>query len=401
MVRGASVTSSFPGGLATIALVALLAWIWLLTMRGGFWRADRRLPAAAPPAGPRLAICAIIPARDEAATVAAAARSLLDQDYPGPLTVVVVDDGSSDGTAAAAREAAAGDARLEVFPGAALPDGWTGKLWAMAQGVDYAGHVAPDARWLLLTDADIAHDPHNLRRLVAKGEAEGLDLVSLMVRLVCDSAWERLLIPAFVFFFQKLYPFRWVDDRARRTAAAAGGCMLVRRDALARIGGIASIRGSVIDDCALAAAIKRSGGAVWLGLTETTRSLRGYRDLAGIWDMVARSAYVQLRHSPLLLAGTLAGMAVLYLAPPTATLAGLVAGDPLTAVSGAAGWVLMALAWGPTLALYGLGRWRGALLPVAGLLYGAMTLDSAWRSWRGRGAGWKGRHYAPAPGKGE
>jgi hopene-associated glycosyltransferase HpnB len=327
-------------------------------------------------------------------------RSLLAQDYPGALRIVVVDDSSTDGTAAEARHAAGGDARLEVIAGAALPPGWTGKMWAVSQGVEFAGHVAPDATFLLLTDADIAHDPGNLRRLVAKAEAARLDLVSLMVRLVAATGWERLLIPAFVFFFRKLYPFRWVADRARGTAAAAGGCMLVRRAALERAGGIAAIRDRVIDDCALAAAIKGRGGAIWLGLGRRTRSLRGYGTLSGIWRMVARSAYVQLRHSPLLLAGTVAGMALLYLVPPVAALAGLAAGAWPCAAAGFAGWLAMAALYAPMLAYYRLGLWRGLLLPLAAMLYALMTVSSAWASWRGRGAGWKGRHYAPASGNG-
>jgi hopene-associated glycosyltransferase HpnB len=220
------------------------------------------------------------------------------------------------------------------------------------------------------------------------------------VRLVAATGWERLLIPAFVFFFRKLYPFRWVADRARGTAAAAGGCMLVRRAALERAGGIAAIRDRVIDDCALAAAIKGRGGAIWLGLGRRTRSLRGYGTLSGIWRMVARSAYVQLRHSPLLLAGTVAGMALLYLVPPVAALAGLAAGAWPCAAAGFAGWLAMAALYAPMLAYYRLGLWRGLLLPLAAMLYALMTVSSAWASWRGRGAGWKGRHYAPASGNG-
>jgi hopene-associated glycosyltransferase HpnB len=377
------------------AAASLLAWLWLLVLRGGFWRADMRLTDAVPNRAVWPAICAVIPARDEAGTIEAAVRSLLGQDYPGALHVVLVDDNSADGTAEEARRAAPGDARLDVIAGAPLAAGWTGKLWAVSQGVDYATHTAPDTDFLLLTDADIAHESSNLRKLVAKAEAEKLDLVSLMVRLFTGTGWERFLIPAFVFFFQKLYPFRWVNDPAGGTAAAAGGCMLVRRAALDRIGGIAAIHDAVIDDCALAAAIKRSGGAIWLGLTDTTRSLRGYGSLGGVWRMVARSAYVQLRHSVLLLAGTVVGMALLYLAPPLAVMSG----DPAAMLAGLAAWALMVFAYAPTLRLYRLGAWHGVLLPLAGLFYTAMTLTSAWESWRGRGAGWKGRTYAPAGGR--
>lgn len=389
--------------LALAALAALCAWLWLLFGWGGFWRADQRLGAAAPaPAGGWPGVVAVIPARDEAETIADAVRSLLTQDYPGRLDVVVVDDNSDDGTAAAARAAADGEgaARLHVVSGAKLAPGWTGKMWAVGQGVARAGEIAPEAAYVLLCDADIAHGRGALRRLVAKAEAGGLDLVSLMVRLSVAHGWERLLIPAFVFFFQKLYPFPWVNDPRHRVAAAAGGCMLVRRAALARIGGIAAIRDRVIDDCALAAAVKQ-GGPVWLGLADDSRSLRAYDGLGGIWDMVARTAFVQLRGSAWLLAGTVAGMALLYLVPPLAAAAGALGGDPPAAVAGAAGWAVMAACYRPTLALYRRPAWEAPLLPVAGLLYAAMTVDSARRSWAGRGAAWKGRSYAAREGQGK
>jgi hopene-associated glycosyltransferase HpnB len=389
------VTLTHLGGLAVPAAVSLLAWLWLALFHGRFWRADQVLAEGCDERASWPEICAVIPARNEAATIGAALRSLLEQDYPGAISVVVVDDDSDDGTAGAARAAAQGDTRLHVVSGAPLPAGWTGKLWAVSQGVDHAARVAPDATFLLLTDADIAHDRLNLRRLVVRAEDEGRELVSLMVRLVVGTFWERLLIPAFVFFFQKLYPFPRVNNPRGRVAAAAGGCMLLRRSALARIGGIEAIRGEVIDDCALARAIKRSGGSIWLGLTETTCSLRGYGTLAGIWNMVARSAYVQLRHSVVLLAGTLAGMILLYLVPPLAFVAGIATSDPVAALAGGGAWAVMTVLYGPTLALYGQPSWRAALLPAAAALYCAMTVTSAWRTWRGRGAGWKGRHYAP------
>jgi len=388
--------------LALLALAALCAWLWLLLGRGGFWRADQRLGEEAPvPPGGWPDVVAVIPARDEAETIADAVRSLLDQDYPGRLDVVVVDDNSADGTAAAARAAAAGaTARLHIVTGMPLAAAWTGKMWAVHQGIAQADDVAAEAEFVLLCDADIAHGPGAVRRLVAKAEAGGFDLVSLMVRLSATRFWETLLIPAFVFFFQKLYPFPWVNDPRRGVAAAAGGCMLVRRAALARIGGIAAIRDRVIDDCALAAAIK-PGGPVWLGLAGDSRSLRPYDGLGGIWDMVARTAFVQLRGSAWLLAGTVAGMALLYLTPPLALLGGVPGGDLPAAMLGAAGWGAMAVCYRPTLALYGRPAWEAALLPVAGLLYAAMTVDSARRSWAGRGAAWKGRAYAARAGQGK
>ena len=385
--------------LTALAVASLLAWLWLAAFRGGFWRCSRQLPADPPAPAAWPEVVAVIPARDEAETIGRAVASLRDQDYPGRLSVVVVDDESRDGTAAAARTA---DPEVEVVAGAPLPSGWVGKVWAQAQGLERVERAHPDTEWVLLTDADIAHDPTAVRRLVATGEASGLDLVSLMVRLRCASGWERLLIPAFVFFFQKLYPFPWVADPRRRTAAAAGGCMLVRRSALAAAGGLAVIADRLIDDCALAAALKPRA-RIWLGLATRSRSLRPYPRLADIWSMVARSAYTQLRHSPLLLAGTLAGMVLIYLVPPLAALTWPLHGNTAAAGLGAAAWLLMAAAFLPTLRLYRLAAWRAATLPVAALLYTAMTFDSALAHWRGRGAAWKGRtrpRRTAAPGSG-
>lgn len=378
--------------LAAAAFLALAAWVCLFLFRNGFWRADQRLPPQSVPGGAP-AVAVVIPARNEAVHVGQAVAALLAQDYPGRFHLVVVDDGSEDGTADAARSAAAGDPRLEVVSSRTLPAGWTGKMWAVSQGIAHAEAVVPDAAYLLLTDADIALAPDELSRLVAGAESAGLDLVSLMVRLNCTAMWERLLIPAFIFFFQKLYPFPAVNDPARRAAAAAGGCMLVRRAALERIGGIAAIRGRVIDDCALAAAIK-PGGPIWLGLAERSRSLRAYDGLSGIWHMVARTAFVQLDHSLSKLAATVIAMALVYLAPPAAVLVGAVAGDGMALAAGAAAWVLMAICYRPTLADYGLWWPRALLLPFAALLYVCMTVDSARRFHVGAGAAWKGRSYS-------
>jgi len=279
-----------------------------------------------------------------------------------------------------------------VIDGQPLPAGWTGKLWAVSQGIDAAAEIAPEARYLLLTDADIEHDPDSLRPLVAKAEANSLHLVSLMAKLRCKSRWEQLLIPAFVFFFQKLYPFPRVNNPRSGMAAAAGGCMLLRRDTLAAAGGIAAIRDRVIDDCALAALIKPLG-PIWLGLTDRVHSLRAYPRLDDVWNMVARTAFVQLRHSALLLLGTVVGMALLYLVPPLAGIGGLLAGERLIGNLGLAAWLLMTVAFGPTLKLYRLSMMEGFTLPYAALLYTLMTIDSARRHWRGEGGGWKGRTY--------
>jgi hopene-associated glycosyltransferase HpnB len=380
---------------ALAALAPLAAWAYLLLFRGGFWRADQRLSPsrAMPPVPPP--VVAVMPARNEAAFVGAAVSSLLAQDYPNLRHVVLVDDGSDDGTAAAAGRSP----RLSVVRGRPLPEGWTGKLWAVRQGLERAREAAPEAVYALFADADIEHPRESLSSLVAKAEAERLDLVSLMARLRCESAWERLLVPAFVFFFQKLYPFPWVNDPGRPEAAAAGGCMLVRLGALERAGGVQAIRDRVIDDVALARALKAQG-RIWLGLSETVVSRRPYPRLGDVWNMVARTAYVQLRDSPALLLLTVFGMAALYLAPPLAAAAGALAADGALAAAGAAAWALMALAVRPTLALYRQPAWLAPLLPAAALLFTLMTLDSARRHRRGQGAGWKGRTYGPQRARG-
>lgn len=382
-------------GLTWAVSGALAIWLWLALFRGGFWRADQKLTAETdtPSRWPKIA--AVIPARDEAPTMARAVRSIASQDYPAELCVVVVDDGSRDGTAHEARSVGETASIIDVVDGQTLPEDWTGKMWAVAQGIERVETLMPDAEFLLLTDADIEHAPGVLRRLVAKADRDRLDLVSLMVKLRLQSNWEKLLVPAFIFFFQKLFPFPWVNDPGRKVAAAAGGCMLVRREALSRIGGIARIRDRVIDDCALAAAIK-PGRAIWLGLAEESRSLRGYDGLRGLWDMVARTAFVQLKNSYSLLLGTVAGMVLLYIVPLIATLVGLWFAAPLPFLIGFITWIIMTLLYLPTLKLYSEPTWRAFLLPVAALYYTAMTVDSAWRTFRGRGAGWKGRSYAPS-----
>lgn len=379
------------------ALVFLSAgiWVWLLWFRGSFWTADQRLGRSydAPKSWPAVAV--VIPARDEAETIAEVLHSLVKQDYPGALVTIVVDDNSTDATAEIAKSVTDDHTKIQVIDGKPLPEGWTGKMWAVAQGVAHAAEILPAARFTLLTDADIAHGPDKVRRLVAKAEAESLDLVSLMVRLRCKSAWERLLIPAFVFFFQMLYPFRWINNPERRTAGAAGGCMLVRNTALVRIGGISRLRDAIIDDCALAKAIK-PGGPIWLGLAKESHSLRGYDGLAGIWDMVARTAFIQLKYSNFLLLVTTMGMALMFLVPPVALAMAIGSGDQVLGWAGAFGWLLMARLYQPMLGNYGLQMPHGILLPLAGLLFTAMTLTSAWRTWRGRGAAWKGRTYGSA-----
>ena len=384
-----------------VAALGLGAWIYLLIARGGFWRADQRLPRTPELPTQWPGVVAVVPARDEADVVGQAVASILNQDYPGSLRLVLVDDESRDGTARVARAAAPASDRpgdLTLVAGAPRPAGWSGKVWAMAQGVDQARTIDPAARYHWFTDADIGHDPATLRRLICHAEAHRLDLASLMVKLHCAGFWQRLLIPAFVFFFQKLYPFPWVNDPARAVAGAAGGSMLVRRQALDRIGGLQAIQGALIDDCSLARALKGGGGRLWLGLSETDRSLRPYDGLGGIWRMVKRTAFDQLGHSPLLLVGTLAGLALVYLAGPVALLAWPWHGDHNAAMFGALAWAAMAASYRPTLALYGLPALRGLTLPLAAFCYGLMTADSALAHWRGRGGHWKGRHRFPLNG---
>ncbi|HEX3405874.1 MAG TPA: glycosyltransferase [Caulobacteraceae bacterium] len=374
--------------------IALAAWIYLLAGRGFFWlareRDDAGLPAE-PAAWPE--VVAVVPARNEADVIEGSIGSLLAQDYPGAFRVVLVDDASEDGTAARAQGLAGASGRLTVLTGRPLPAGWTGKLWAVSQGVEAAEAQSQAPTYLWITDADIAHAPQTLRQLVARGEAGGLALVSLMARLQTGTWPERLLIPAFVFFFDMLYPFAAVNDPRSRRAAAAGGVMLVRREALERAGGVAAIRAEIIDDCALGARLKAQG-PIWLGLTRTSVSLRPYTTLGEIGRMVSRSAYAQLRYSPLLLAGTIAGMLLVYAAAPL--LAVFAAGRARWL--GLAAWALMAISFQPMLRYYRRSPLWGALLPLIGAIYTTFTLQSAIAVWRGRGGMWKGRAQAAMPG---
>ena len=385
-----------------VALIALGAWAYLLFGRGGFWLGRERDDSVRLPpksAEPRAlaswpAVVAVIPARDEADVIAESVGSLLRQDYGGPFSVVVVDDQSADGTAAAARAAAAAAGaadRLRIVAGTGVASGWTGKLWAMSQGLAAIEAGAATPEFVLFADADIAFAPHALTRLVAIAGAKGSVLASLTVKLRCESPAERWLVPAFVFFFQMLYPFAWVNDVRRSAAAAAGGCMLARRGALAAAGGLEALRGALIDDCALAAVMKRQG-PIWLGLTESVRSLRAYPDFAAMRRMVARSAFAELRYSLLRLAAAVAGMALIYVAPPFFAL--FARGTAQAA--GALSWSLMALAFAPTMRLYGRPLAGGLALPAIAAAYVAFTLDSAVQYWRGRGGYWKGRIQAPA-----
>lgn len=391
-------------GLTTIALSI---WAGLLLLWGQFWRADQRLdPKVLEQSVPRRqwpSVAIVIPARNEADLIGTAVRSHLTQTYPGPLSILLIDDNSTDQTAQiAAQTAQALDktSLLTVLLGKALPAGWSGKLWALQQGFEHLKQQSsPESlsksspEYVLFTDADIEHSANNLQQLVAKAEAEKLDLVSLMVRLRTQSFWEKLLIPAFIFFFQLLYPFPWVNNSTKKTAAAAGGCVLLRFDALLRIDGLKVIRQALIDDCALGAAVK-AGGPIWLGLSDEVKSLRPYPGLRSLWQMVARSAYTQLHYSPVLLVGTVIGMALVYWGPPLGLIVGIATKDSVIALLGLLGWLMMAVAYWPTLRLYKSPVWMAFALPAIALLYTLMTIDSARQYWIGRGSEWKGRTYA-------
>jgi len=373
----------------------LIVWLYLLVGRGRFWRAEELFEAVGLDIerrreGPWPSVTAIVPARDEAGVIGQAIASLNRQAYAGRFAIIVVDDQSSDGTALAARRAAGPDQRLSIVEGQSPPPGWSGKVWAMQQGVAAAEAAPEPPDYLLFVDADILLWGGLLRRLVAVAEAKRATLASLMVKLRCESSAEHWLAPAFVFFFQMLYPFAWVNDPGRRTAAAAGGCMLVPRQSLAEAGGLAAVRGALIDDCALAALMKRRG-RVWLGLTQEALSLRAYPTFADFGRMVARSAFAELRFSVLRLIMAEIAMGFVFLAPPL--LAVFSRGAPQAL--GAAAWAIMALLLAPTLRLYGRPAFSGLALPAIAAAYMLFTVQSAAQYWTGRGGLWKGRVQAP------
>ncbi len=379
-----------------LALLAFAVWLYLAFGRGGFWLGAERDDFDPPSPAQTPEVTAVIPARNEAEGVGACVESLLRQDYQGLRAVVLVDDDSSDGTAMAARQAAAGCGaadRLTIVAGTPLAPGWTGKLWAMRQGIA-AATAGPPPDFLLLTDADIVYAPQVLGWLVAHASANRLVLASFMVELRCDSLPDRALIPAFIFFFQMLYPFAWVNRPAAATAAAAGGCMLVRADALQQAGGIDAIRSALIDDCALAAALKAQG-PIWLGLTGRVRSLRRYPHWSDVGHMVSRTAYAQLRYSPLLLLATVAALTLVYLVPPVAAIFGAGSGRAF----GIGAWAIMAILFQPTLRSYRLSPLWGFALPAIAAAYLVFTVQSAIASMRGKGGLWKGRFQAAAGSK--
>lgn len=383
--------------LTLLSAIALLGWVYLLALRGGFWLADQTLPKSSPLAAAMLpAVVAVVPARNEEKYIRRSLASLLRQDYPGPFRIVVVDDNSEDETTAVI-EATLAEMRsgvaVSIVDAPPRPTGWSGKLNALRVGMQAAiGNTNSPTYWWF-TDADIEHAPETLSRMVAAAVGDKRELVSQMALLDTGSSWARLLIPAFVFFFQKLYPFRWVNDHRRRTAAAAGGSLLVQAYALQAAGGLEAIRNRMIDDCALAKIVKRGRGHghLWLGLTQDSISVRPNCDLGSIWSMVARTASEQLKHSPLMLVLTLLMLTLLYLVPPIAVLTAPLHGGGTAALNGLLAITCMIVAYAPTLKLYRLPVWQALGLPFAALLYAAMTADSMLRHWRGQGGAWKGR----------
>jgi hopene-associated glycosyltransferase HpnB len=418
--------------LGIVCVLSAVAWAYLLFFHGSYWRTEQRLPPArgVPDAAGAAGdagwpeVVAVVPARNEADMLPVTLPSLLRQDYPGKFRVTLVDDGSTDGTGAVAAalaarlsdgtsaeghvvdEHAAGPRRvpLTVVSGRPRPEGWAGKVWAMEQGLAAATGDSFDG-YVLFTDADIEWAPGALRSLVAAAEGDDRALVSQMALLRAQAGWERIVVPAFVYFFAQLYPFRLVNDPGSRMAAGAGGCMLIRHSALAKAGGLGKIKGALIDDVALGTLLKREGNRCWLGLATDIRSVRPYPRLADLWQMIARSAYVQLRYSPLVLAGTILGLLFLYAVPPagliTWAIAALAGGGGLgggggsaAALAGLAGWVLMTRSYVPMLLFYRLSLLRAPALPLIAILYAAMTADSARRHYSGRAVSWRGRPAA-------
>jgi hopene-associated glycosyltransferase HpnB len=384
--------------LTAAGVLSLLVWLYLCALHGGFWRVARMVAKrpTSPTAPARIAV--VIPARDEADVVARAVTSLLNQAGDNTVQVVLVDDASSDLTAQVARQAAEAAGKpgvLTVIQGAPLPAGWSGKLWAVKQGLEKARVFSPD--FFLLTDADIEHAPDSLATLTAIAQAGGYDLASFMVRLECRTFPERMLIPAFVFFFLKLYPPAWIANPRRKTAGAAGGSILIRPQSLTAAGGIESIHGEVIDDCALAGRVKASGGKVWLGLAAETHSIRPYGSFAGIGGMISRGAFNQLHHSAWMLLLALAGLTVTYLLPPLLV---VFSHRLLPALLGAAAWLLMSLCFLPMVRFYRLFPLWAVALPMMAIFYMGATIHSAFRYWTGRGGEWKGRIQDPAASRG-
>lgn len=382
--------------LIILVCLAFIIWLFLLLFWGSFWLSNQQIASNNQALEVYPTVWVIVPARDEAEVLAMSLASLLNQDYLGAFSIVLVDDNSCDRTREVAQETATQLNKVEqlkIISGKPLVKGWKGKLWAMEQGITYAQKQTPAPDYLLFTDADIQHDINNLSQLVTKAKTENLDLVSLMVLLRCQSIWEKLLIPAFVFFFQKLYPFPWVNNPNKSMAAAAGGCILISNQALIEIGGLITFKDALIDDCSLAKAVKSQGNNIWLGLSETTISLRAYDNLKTIWDTIARTAFTQLNYSFLLLIGTILGMGIVYLVAPIGLIIGILTSNWLVVGITLFTWLLMTIAYLPTIRLYKLSIIWAFGLPAIAFLYTLMTIDSAIKYWQGQGGAWKGRTY--------
>ena len=380
----------FISSLQLLALVSVAIWSTLIFFRGQFWRADQKLSNSTANLSKSPEIVIIMPARNEEHTIGHSILSLLQQDYTGIMSIIVVNDNSNDNTVEVVELVSHGYDSVHLINGSETPNDWTGKLWSMAQGVKYAQKNFCHADYYLFSDSDILHHPKNLNEITAKALSENLALVSLMVKLHCSSVWERLLMPAFIFFFQKLYPFSLVNDKKKSNAAAAGGCMLVNCDDLEKAGGLTKIKSAIIDDCRLAALLKQTN-RIWIGLTKSTKSLRKYQSFSDVSRMVSRTAFVQLNFSGLNLFFALTGMLILYIIPVVSILVGIVTKDLILLALGLMGWVTMSFAYIPTLKFYNRPIREASLLPIAALLYSYMTIVSAWQYTFGKTPTWKDR----------
>ncbi len=399
-----------------IAGISIAAWVYLFFLHSRFWLGAEHLPLSIPDLKDRWpCVVAVVPARDEAATIGQCLTALLEQKYPGEFSIIVVDDDSTDGTDEIAAGVIAQNQdtttqnrdsdhaknsvhQAKIISAPDLKEGWTGKLSALNAGVTAAESMSTQPEFLWFTDADVVHPPETLSRLAAKAVQNRLDLVSLMVRLRCTSFWERRLIPAFIYFFQMLYPFPAVNDPRAKTAAAAGGCVLLRCESLNKSGGLEAVAGELIDDCAIAARIKADGGRLWLGLSDGSKSLRAAESLGPLWKMVRRTAYTQLSYSPLRLGLTIVAMSLIFLAPPVLSLTFSVHESAFALIAGLLGWFTMAFSYAPTLRVFDQNLWEALILPILAAIYVAMTIDSAVAHGRHRGGQWKGRHYGPSAG---
>ena len=370
-----------------VSFLPLVIWVYLIFFRGNFWTCESRV-SKIKEIDSSPSVLVLIPARNEKETIGAAVLSLLKQNYLGKIKIIIIDDNSSDGTSS---QIISGES-IQVLRGKSLPAGWTGKLWALHQGLKAGEVFFPDAEFILFTDADIKHNSSNINELMSKCVRNNLDLASLMVRLKVESFWEYLLIPAFVYFFQMLYPFAWVNDARSNIAAAAGGCMLIKKSALNLIGGLSEVKNCLIDDCAIGKALKVRG-SIWIGLSEETVCLRSYRELSEIWRMVSRTAYTQLNLSVLNLLNTILGMFITYLVPVLCLIFGLIIDNKVIFFLGLSAYVLMLLSYFPIIKFYKIQFFWIFSIPLAGMLFGLMTLSSAIKHWSGKGGNWKGRDY--------